>query len=222
MTESIANRPLTFMEELHEQRWDDHRYYHQSRINQTLHLFSACCFLTTYVLIPMDPAAAALLGWIVAFWSRQLGHFFFEPKGYDDVNRVTFAHKEKIKVGYNLQRKVILGLVWISVPAFLWLAPRLGVGEPYASVNAYAHALGIAWFALAGIGLFARTLWLCLTRSVQTGLVWLAKILTDPFNDVRTYYKAPYYLFVKGELIDPMEHARAEADAQRAPSSQHA
>ena len=30
---------------LKEQRWDDHRYYHHSRINQTLHFVSACSFL---------------------------------------------------------------------------------------------------------------------------------------------------------------------------------
>jgi len=30
-----------FLEELRQQRWDDHRFYHQSRVNQTLHLFSA-------------------------------------------------------------------------------------------------------------------------------------------------------------------------------------
>ena len=53
MTSAITSeRTLTFREELEEQRWDDHRYYHQSYINQALHLFSACCFLATYVLIP--------------------------------------------------------------------------------------------------------------------------------------------------------------------------
>jgi hypothetical protein len=40
-------------------------------------------------------------------------------------------------------------------------------------------------------------------RDVQTGLVWLTKIITDPFNDVRLYCKAPLYL-MRGELIDPM------------------
>ena len=35
----------TFFEELKEQRWDDHRYYHHSRINQSLHLVSAISFL---------------------------------------------------------------------------------------------------------------------------------------------------------------------------------
>ena len=34
MTAHVAEQPLTFAEELHEQRWDDHRYYHRSRVNQ--------------------------------------------------------------------------------------------------------------------------------------------------------------------------------------------
>jgi hypothetical protein len=38
------------------QRWDDHRYYHQSRINQSLHLVSAISFLVAYVLLFVDPA----------------------------------------------------------------------------------------------------------------------------------------------------------------------
>ena len=29
-----------FLQALEVQRWDDHRYYHQSRINQSLHLVS--------------------------------------------------------------------------------------------------------------------------------------------------------------------------------------
>jgi hypothetical protein len=39
-------------------------------------------------------------------------------------------------------------------------------------------------------------------RDVETGLVWMTKILTDPFSDLKLYYKAPLYL-MKGELIDP-------------------
>ena len=72
-----------FLRTLEIQRWDDHRYYHHSRINQTLHLMSAISFLVAYVLLFSDPAAAALIGWLVAMISRQAGHFFFEPKGYD-------------------------------------------------------------------------------------------------------------------------------------------
>ena len=43
-------------------------------------------------------------------------------------------------------------------------------------------------------------------RDVQTGLVWMTKILTDPFHDLVLYYKAPFYL-LRGQLIDPMDHA---------------
>ena len=31
-----TGKKLSFREELHKQRWDDHRYYHHNRINQTL------------------------------------------------------------------------------------------------------------------------------------------------------------------------------------------
>ena len=31
----------------------------------------------------------------------------------------------------------------------------------------------------------------------------MTKIVTDPFHDIKLYYKAPFYL-LRGELIDPM------------------
>ena len=46
-----------FRETLREQRWDDHRYYHHSRINQSLHLVSAISFLIAYVMVFFDPGA---------------------------------------------------------------------------------------------------------------------------------------------------------------------
>ena len=56
-----------------------------------------------------------------------------------------------------------------------------------------------------------RTVQLFFLRDVQTGLVWMTKILTDPFSDVKLYCKAPLYL-MRGELMDPM----AEAEVTRA------
>jgi hypothetical protein len=192
-----------FLAELREQRHDDHRYYHQSRVNQSLHLFSSCCFVATYVLIPINPIAAALLGWVVAMWSRQIGHFFFEPREYDEVNGASFAYKEAVKVGFNLRRKVILFVSWLSVPAALALSPSFfGMMTPWADRPSYLHHLGVLWLGLAAVGLFGRAIFLCLTRNVQTGLVWFTKILTDPFHDIMIYYKAPFYLF-KGQLYDP-------------------
>jgi hypothetical protein len=208
---------LTFSEELREQRWDDHRYYHRSRVNQTLHLLSACCFLTTYVLIPKSPIAAAIFGWVIAMWPRQIGHFFFEPKGYDEINGVTFDHKEEIKVGFNLQRKVILFVVWLSMPLALDFVPGLSaIIERTSRYHSYFDQLGVLWLALAGAGLLARTLYLCATRNLQTGLVWFTKILTDPFHDILMYYSAPLHL-LRGEWLDPMDHVREEVASAAIP-----
>ncbi len=109
----------SFREALKEQRWDDHRYYHHSRINQSLHLVSALSFLVTYVLLFTHPVAGALFGWIFAMCIRQVGHFFFEPKGYDEANQATHAYKERVKVGFNLRRKVILHALWGVTPIVL-------------------------------------------------------------------------------------------------------
>ena len=106
-----------FFKELATQRWDDHRYYHHSRINQSLHLLSALSFLVAYGLLFVDPPMAALVAWLIGMTTRQAGHFFFEPKGYDHVNEATHEYKEEVKVGYNLQRKVVLMGMWALFPA---------------------------------------------------------------------------------------------------------
>src|SRR5690349_11962353 len=115
----------SFLETLATQRWDDHRYYHHSRINQTLHLVSAISFVCAYVLVFISPVAAILVAWLIGMTTRQIGHFFFEPKDYDAVNQATHAHKEEIKVGYNLQRKVVLMSIWVVSPLVLWLDPTV-------------------------------------------------------------------------------------------------
>ena len=193
-----------FAEALRVQRWDDHRYYHHSRINQTLHLVSALSFLFSYVMLLKDPAVAALTGWLVSMTTRQAGHFFFEPKTYDHYNQATHEHKEEIKVGYNLRRKVVLMSIWALSPAVLYVDPTLfGLFEPDTTNMEFIRHVAIIWLALGAGGLMFRTVHLFFIYDVQTGLVWATKILTDPFNDVKLYHKAPYYLLVKGQLIDP-------------------
>lgn len=192
----------TFLEALREQRWDDHRYYHHSRINQSLHLVSAISFLITYALLFTQPVAGALFGWTFAMCIRQVGHFFFEPKGYDEVNQATHAYKEKVKVGYNLRRKVVLHLLWALTPLLLWLKPGLfGLFTPHADFYGYLEHLSQLWIGLAAGALLFRTFHLFFLRDVQTGIVWFTKILTDPIHDIMLYYKAPLHL-LRGELIE--------------------
>src|ERR1700679_3946806 len=110
-----------FLEMLRLQRWDDHRYYHHSRVNQSVHLLSAITFLCTYILMFRAPALAAVIGWLVAMTSRQIGHFFFEPRDYDVINQATDEYKEAVKVGYNIRRKIVLMTSWALCPIFFLL-----------------------------------------------------------------------------------------------------
>mgnify|MGYP003349387065 CR=1 FL=1 len=192
-----------FLEALRIQRWDDHRYYHHSRINQTLHLVSAISFVCAYAWLFKDPATAALIAWLISMTSRQAGHFFFEPKGYDEVNQATHEYKEDIKVGYNLKRKVVLMAIWALSPLVLMVEPSLfGLLEPHTNAQGFIHNTGLMWLAIGVGGLLFRTIHLFFIKDVMSGLVWMSKILTDPFHDIKLYYKAPFAL-MRGELIEP-------------------
>ena len=191
-----------FFKQLSIQRWDDHRYYHHSRINQTLHLISAISFLVAYALLFTDPALAALVAWLVSMTTRQAGHFFFEPKGYDHVNQATHEHKEDIKVGYNLRRKIVLLAIWAGSPMLLLVDPTLGgLLEPHVSLEGFVRSTGLMWLAVGVGGLVFRTIHLFFIKDVMAGLVWMTKILTDPFHDIWLYHKAPLAL-LRGELIE--------------------
>jgi len=195
-----------FLQTLKVQRWDDHRYYHHSRINQSLHFVSAVSFLVAYAMLFINPAIAGLIGWLVSMTTRQSGHFFFEPKGYDTVNQATHEYKEEIKVGYNLRRKVVLIAIWAFTPLALYLNPTLfGLFEPAAKRSVLIEQIGLIWLFVGVGGLLFRTVHLFFIRDVQTGLVWMTKILTDPFHDIKLYCTAPIHL-LRGELIDPMQH----------------
>jgi hypothetical protein len=196
-----------FFEALRVQRWDDHRFYHHSRINQALHLVSAASFVCAYILLFSYPVAAVLLAWLFGMTSRQIGHFFFEPRDYDEVNQATHDYKEEVKVGYNLQRKVVLMGIWALSPIVLYLNPTLfGIFEPHTDIPTFIHHVALMWITIGIGGIIFRTVHLFFLYDVQTGLVWATKIVTDPFHDIKLYYKAPFAL-LRGELIDPMTHA---------------
>lgn len=188
-----------FLETVQTQRWDDHRYYHHSLINQSLHLFSATTFLCVYALLFWDPAIAALIAWMVSMTSRQVGHFFFEPKGYDAANQATHEYKESIKVGYNLRRKVVLHVLWGLTVPLLYFEPTLfGIIRPWDGVSGFLHNLGLIWLFLGIAGLVFRGVCLWVIEDLLTGLAWITKIVTDPFHDIKLYYKAPYELLRAG------------------------
>jgi hypothetical protein len=201
-----------FMQTLRVQRWDDHRYYHHCRINQSLHLLSAMSFVVAYAVLFIDPVWSALIAWLVSMTSRQAGHFFFEPLGYDQINQASHAHKEEIKVGYNLQRKVVLLSIWALLPLGIYMNPGLlGLVPEHEGWYEFLRAVGTAWFYL-GIGaLLFRTMHLFYLQGMQSGLAWMTKIITDPFHDIYLYHKAPW------QLLQGKRFATASELAEEAP-----
>ncbi len=192
-----------FREQLRIQRWDDHRYYHHSVVNQSLHLLSASSFVCAYVLMFKDPALAALIGWLVAMTSRQIGHFFFEPRDYDVINQATDEYKEEIKVGYNIRRKMVLMTVWALSPILLLIDPTLlGLFQAADTWTDFARNVGYSWLFVGLSGLLFRTVQLFIIKDWMTGLVWATKIVTDPFHDIKLYHRAPLQL-MRGTLIAP-------------------
>lgn len=194
---------MNFMEELRQQRWDDHRFYHHNLVNQSLHCFSAVTFLVCYVLLAFDPGIASFLAWTLAMLSRQCGHFFFEPKAYDEVNDVTHQHKEEVKTGYNLFRKWVLMSIWMASPLLLLLTPTVfGIARPAHDWVEVIRNIGFVWLILGVGAVLFRVMQLTVSQSFQTGIVWATKILTDPFSDLKLYHNSPIRL-LRGEDSRP-------------------
>ena len=194
---------MTILETLREQRWDDHRYYHHSRINQFLHLLSALSFIVAYVYLFIDPVISAYIAWLFSMTTRQAGHFFFEPKDYDTYNQATQDYKEEIKVGYNLKRKRVLIACWLAVPLLAYFdAALFNFVMPDAAPDTLIDRIGWGWLWLGLAAVVFRMIQLTAIQSRRVALVWCIKILTDPFHDAVIYRKSPIYL-LRGQLIDP-------------------
>ncbi|MDT8281580.1 MAG: hypothetical protein RQ982_02070, partial [Gammaproteobacteria bacterium] len=104
----------------------------------------------------------------------------------------------------NLRRKVILLSVWILSPLVLYFYPTFfGLFEAHQDVYSFIHNMSLLWLAVGAGALLFRTVHLFFLMGVQSGFVWFTKILTDPFHDIKIYYKSPYYL-AKGEMYDDM------------------
>ena len=68
----------------------------------------------------------------------------------------------------------------------------------------FIQHVGQVWLVLGLGGVLFRTIQLFFIREVMTGLIWMTKILTDPFHDFMLYCRSPLYL-LRGQLIDPMD-----------------
>ena len=100
--------------------------------------------------------------------------------------------------------------IWAAAPVVLYLQPTLfGLLSPWTTAMDFARETAKLWLVIGIGGLVFRTVQLFFIRDVETGLVWMTKIITDPFNDFMQYRSAPLAL-LRGELIDPGLHLMGE------------
>ena len=174
---------------------------------------SALSFLTAYVLLAVEPGIAALVGWFVAMWSRQIGHFFFEPKDYDEVNQPPTSTRKRSRSATTCAARSCCSRSGRCRRSCCCFDPTLcGLFDAHTDCGGFVDNVALMWLVLGAAGLLFRTVQLFFIRGVQTGLVWCTKILTDPFHDVQLYHKSPLYL-LRGELIDPMHHVHVDGAA---------
>ena len=126
---------------------------------------------------------------------------------YRPLQRLTFTADYQL---YSFAQPWGWHLTSILIHAAAAVALWFFVRKLSASLPAKALADDVSdWLALGVAGLLFRTVHLFFLYDVQTGLVWATKIITDPFHDAWIYRGAPLAL-LRGELLDPMWHARAE------------
>jgi hypothetical protein len=91
------------------------------------------------------------------------------------------------------------------------------VFTPHTNANEFMRHVAQIWLAIGLGGVVFRVVQLMVIKDVETGLVWAAKIITDPFHDIKIYWSAPYHL-LRGELIDPnIGEAWVDEEAEELP-----
>jgi hypothetical protein len=111
----------------------------------------------------------------------------------------------------------VLMTIWALSPLVLYADPTLfGLVSSWATPADFVRQVAKIWLVVGLGGLLFRTVQLFFIRDIETGLVWMTKIITDPFNDFVLYHKAPLAL-LRGELIDPghdiLDHGLEEKHA---------
>jgi hypothetical protein len=98
----------------------------------------------------------------------------------------------------------VLLAIWAASPLVLYIEPTLfGLFRPYAGAAEFIRRIGQIWLFVGASGLIFRSVQLFFIKDIQTGLVWATKILTDPFHDIKLYYKAPLHLLHR-DMMDPV------------------
>lgn len=171
-------RPVsTFHAEIMRRKHDDHVASHSHPTNQLLHLVSSSSFIVAYVLIFSDFAAAMWLG-LAALFLRQIGHALVEPPCHD---------KEQLLLGFDTRSKSIILGAYLLIPLVHMAASNSLATD---ALLAMIPAIAKEWFGLTSLVILGRVAVLIRKHGMYNAMVWFVKLITDPFTDIKAYYRS--------------------------------
>ena len=158
-----------FLDALRLQRWDDHRYYHHSRINQSLHFVSAAQLprrLRHALHQPGHGRGHRLAG---VDGHAPVRPLLLRAQGYDHVNQATPRAQggDQGRLQPAAQGRADRHLGAGAAARCSSIRTLLGVFEPAADRAALLEQVGLIWLFVGVGGLLFRTVHLFFIRDVQ-------------------------------------------------------
>ena len=172
-------QPLAdFCSEIMQRKHDDHAASHSNLVNQFFHLLSSSTFIVCYVWAFFDLTSAMCAG-LAALFVRQFGHANLESPCHD---------KERALLGFNTRDKSFVVAGYFLIPiAYLAKADSLGISTLHAMIPTVARL----WFLLTLAVILAHVALLVWKYDFRSSMIWLVKLVTDPFTDIIAYRSSP-------------------------------
>jgi len=198
LLESLVRAPAplaSFYREVMRRKHDDHVASHSNVVNQVGHLLSSSAFIGCYLLVFRDYVSAMCIG-LAALFIRQIGHAIFEPPCHD---------REELLLGFTTRSKTWVVAGYLLIP----IAHLFGAGSLSASsLLARVPDVALQWLALTGAVVFGHVGLLVFTHGLRNALIWLVKLVTDPFTDLVAYAGPVARVCREGLSAQPQHGAR--------------
>jgi len=180
-------KPLqSFYSEIMQRKHDDHVASHSNVINQFFHLLSSSVFIYCYALIFSDLTQAMSLG-LAALFVRQFGHAILEPPCHD---------KEKLLLGFTTRSKTLIVAGYCLIPVFHVV--RAG-SVSFEVLTVMIPTVAQQWFLLTLAVVLGHVAYLVWKHNLRSAMIWLVKLVTDPFTDIVAYYSSAYRLLLPSQ-----------------------
>jgi glutamate-1-semialdehyde 2,1-aminomutase len=113
---------------------------------------------------------------LVSLSLRQFGHAILEPPSHD---------KEQKLLGFNTRDKSLLVAGYLLIPVICLIkAGSLDLETLVSMMPVVAHL----WFYLTVAVVLGHAVLLVWKYDFRSSMIWLVKLVTDPFTDIAAYY----------------------------------